>query len=76
MYSFQICQLQGCFASRSVRESGVPTVAVHRSDDLFHWAMVDELVAGKPEWALTGLVCVSDDLQRKVAARSAAHQTA
>ncbi len=60
----------GWFASRWVRESGVPTIAVHRSDDLFYWAMVDEFVAGKPEWAFTGLVCVSEDLLRKVAARN------
>jgi glycosyltransferase involved in cell wall biosynthesis len=59
----------GWFASRWVRESGVPTVAVHRSDDAYHWAMVDEFVTGQREWALSGLVCVSEDLHRKVAMR-------
>jgi len=63
----------GWFASRWVRESGVPTIAVHRSDDRFHWAMVDEFVTGAQKWAHTGLVCVSEDLQQKVASRKPMH---
>ena len=56
----------GWFASRWIRKSGVPTIACHRSDDAFHWAMVDEFVTGTQDWAVDGLVCVSDDLQQKV----------
>lgn len=65
--------VSGWFAARWVRESGVPTIAVHRSDDSFHWAMVDEFVTGKQEWTLTGLVCVSEDLRQRVAARKPRH---
>lgn len=63
----------GWFAARWVRESGIPTIACHRSDDPFHWAMVEQFVVGKPEWAVTGLVCVSEGLCDKVAEREPQH---
>lgn len=57
----------GWFAARWVREAGIPTVAALRSDDDFHWEMVRRFVLGPPEWAVSGLVCVSDDLHARVA---------
>jgi glycosyltransferase involved in cell wall biosynthesis len=35
--------------------------------------MVDEFVAGKKEWAVSGLICVSEDLRRKVEACKPEH---
>lgn len=63
----------GYFAARWAKESGIATKACHRSDDPFHWAMVDEFVTGKPKWAVSGLVCVSDDLRQKVEERKPDH---
>jgi len=63
----------GWFASRWVRKSGIPTIAVHRNDDLFHWDMVDEFVLGRSEWAVSGLVCVSEYLRETVKACGPEH---
>ncbi|MCB0832683.1 MAG: glycosyltransferase family 4 protein [Bacteroidetes bacterium] len=56
----------GWFSSRWVRQAGIPTIAAHRNDDAFYWAMVDEFVTGDPEWAVSGLVCVSEHLYKTV----------
>ena len=56
----------GWFAAHWVRQSEIPTIAVHRSDDAFHWAMVSEFVLGQQKWAVSGLVCVSKYLCGKV----------
>jgi colanic acid/amylovoran biosynthesis glycosyltransferase len=58
--------VSGYFASKWIRRSGIPTIAAHRSDDTFHWGMVDEFVIGDPQWAVSGLVCVSDYLKNRV----------
>ena len=63
----------GWFAARWVRESGIPTIACQRSDDTYHWAMVDEFVTGDPKWAVSGLVCVNEDLRQRVADREPKH---
>ncbi len=58
--------VSGYYASKWIREAGIPTIAAHRSDDSYHWGMVEEFVIGKPEWAVSGLVCVSQYLHDKV----------
>lgn len=63
----------GWFAARWVRDSGIPTISCHRSDDQYHWAMVDEFVLGQKEWAVSGLVCVSEHLRKEVAERRPEH---
>lgn len=63
----------GWFAARWVRESGIPTIACHRSDDQYHWAMVDEFVLGEKQWAVSGLVCVSEHLRRSVSEKTPEH---
>jgi glycosyltransferase involved in cell wall biosynthesis len=65
--------VQGWYAARWVRLCGIPTVACHRSDDEFHWAMVDQFVLGEGSWAVSGLVCVAQDLCRRVSARHPRH---
>lgn len=55
----------GWYAARWVRIAGIPTVAALRNDDSFHWAMVGQFVSGNRNWAVSGLVCVSENLLRK-----------
>ncbi len=59
----------GCYASRWARDAGIPSVACHRSDDPFHWCMVERFVCGPRKWAVSGMVCVSDHIGALVAAR-------
>jgi glycosyltransferase involved in cell wall biosynthesis/SAM-dependent methyltransferase len=59
----------GWFAARWAREAGIPTIAAHRSDDAYHWNMVDEFVCGREEWAVSGLVCVSQYIYSQVRRR-------
>ena len=61
--------IPGCFASRWMRQAGVPTVAAYRSDDPLYEGIVDQFVSGDPDWAMSGLVCVSEDLERRVSSR-------
>lgn len=63
----------GWFAARWVREAGIPTIATHRSDDPFYGAMVEQFVLGPPEWAVSGLVCVSHMLYERVASAHPPH---
>jgi glycosyltransferase involved in cell wall biosynthesis len=65
--------IPGCFASGWLREAGVPTVAAYRSDDPLYEGIVDQFVLGDPEWAVSGLVCVSDDLEQRVQRRRPAN---
>lgn len=67
--------VQGCYAARWVREVGIPTVAVLRNDDSFHEGLVSEFVTGKREWALSGLVCVSEQLRRRIELQNPCHTT-
>jgi colanic acid/amylovoran biosynthesis glycosyltransferase len=57
------------FAARWARGSGIATIGTMRSNDAFYWGVVDEFVSGPPEWALSGLVCVSEHLRGLVARR-------
>lgn len=61
------------FAARWAREAGIPSIAVMRSDEPFCWAMVSEFVMGRQEWAFSGLVCVADNLRKRIAAMGPAN---
>jgi len=65
--------IPGCFAARFVRETGVPTVAAYRSDDPLYDGILDQFVFGDPMWAVSGMVCVSQDLERRVQQRRPQH---
>jgi len=60
--------VSGWFASRWVRAAGIPTIAAHRSDDAYYWDMVEEFVVGRPQWSVSGLVCVNDAVRQRVRA--------
>jgi colanic acid/amylovoran biosynthesis glycosyltransferase len=61
------------YAARWARQSGLITVGTMRSDDAFYWGIVDEFVCGHRQWALSGLVCVSEDLRTRVERRGPRH---
>jgi len=52
-----IC-LSGLFAAKWVKRAGIPTIAVHRSDDERNWLIAKHFGIGN-EWKTSGLVCVS-----------------
>lgn len=65
--------IAGCYAARWIRQAGIPTVGVHRSDDDFYWALSEEFVSGSPEFALSGMVCVSQAIHDRIARTQPMH---
>ena len=61
--------VQAAFAARYARDAGIPTILVSRSVESYSWGFVDTFVTGDPEWAVSGLVCVSEELRKGVEAR-------
>lgn len=59
----------GYHAARWAREAGIPTIGVLHSDDDFYCALVDEFIFGAPQFRLSGVVCVSRELERQVRER-------
>jgi len=57
------------FAAGSIRSAGVPTVGILHSDDPFYRALQDEFVFGKKRFRLSGLTCVSRELETQVLTR-------
>jgi len=58
--------VSGYYAGRWTQQAGIPAIAAHRSNDEFHWQMVNEFVVGDPKWAVAGLVCVNQQLKEEV----------
>lgn len=58
--------VSGYYAGKWTQKAGIPAIAAHRSNDEFHWQMVNEFVVGDPQWAVAGLVCVDHQLKEKV----------
>ncbi len=56
----------GYHAARWVREAGIPTIGVLHSDDDYYRALLDEFVFGARKFRLSGIVCVSRELERQV----------
>jgi len=54
------------FASRWVKEAGIPTVGILHSDDNFHHELIEYFVDGVPEYRLSGIVCVSKFIEELV----------
>lgn len=55
----------GGYAGRWIRDAGVPTVSSHVSDDDFNWGIARRFACGSPEWAASGLFCISRQLTRR-----------
>jgi len=54
------------FASRWIKETGIPTVGILHSDDTFHHELIDYFVSGSPEYRISGIVCVSKFIEELV----------
>ncbi|MDZ8055079.1 MAG: glycosyltransferase family 4 protein [Aulosira sp. ZfuVER01] len=54
------------YASRWVREAGIPTIGILHSDDEFYWGILKEFVFSRASYRLSALVCVSQFLTQKV----------
>jgi colanic acid/amylovoran biosynthesis glycosyltransferase len=61
------------FASRLVREAGIPTVGVLHSDDEFYHGLMRAFVFGPRESCVSSLVCVSRELERQALAEKPSH---
>ncbi|MBN8559307.1 MULTISPECIES: glycosyltransferase family 4 protein [unclassified Leptolyngbya] len=54
------------YASRWVKEAGIPTVGVLHSDDDFYTGVTQEFIFGEEVYQLSAVVCVSDFLTQTV----------
>lgn len=57
------------FASRWARASGIHSIGVLHSDDAFYRAIQEEFIFGKPQYAMSAVVCVSEELMRQISAK-------
>lgn len=64
------CFTSGLFAASWARQSGIPTLGYFRSNDPFCWAMAEEFIYGRDEWALSGVASVSRGLMAELIRRS------
>ncbi|MGB9734617.1 MAG: glycosyltransferase [bacterium] len=58
------------FASRWIRDAGIPTVGTLHSDDNFYHELIRYFVNGLPEYQLSGIFCVSKFLEELVKSAS------
>jgi colanic acid/amylovoran biosynthesis glycosyltransferase len=65
------CILPAYFAAGYARRWGIPTVGVLHSDDPFYWGLVDEFIAGIPDFRLSAVVPVSGFLESEIRATAA-----
>lgn len=54
------------FASRWIKEAGIPTVGTLHSDDNFYHELIKYFVNGLPEYRLSGIFCVSKFIEELV----------
>ena len=60
------------FAGSLARAAGIPTVGILHSDDPFYRGLQTEFVFGAPRFQLSGLACVSRELEEQVKGREPA----
>jgi colanic acid/amylovoran biosynthesis glycosyltransferase len=66
------CIVPAYFAAGYARRFGIPTVGILHSDDPFYWGVVDEFLAGNPEFRLSAVVPVSSFLESQISSMAAA----
>jgi glycosyltransferase involved in cell wall biosynthesis len=59
----------GYYAAKYLKQSGIPSIGVLRSDAPFYWGLSDNFVLGRSKDRIAGLVCVSDYLRQRVLER-------
>ncbi|MEL7357653.1 MAG: glycosyltransferase family 4 protein [Cyanobacteria bacterium J06560_6] len=65
--------VSGWYAAKWAKQAGIPSIAAHRSNDSYHWGMVDEFIVGSPDWAIPGLLCVSQSVCSQIERLSPKH---
>jgi glycosyltransferase involved in cell wall biosynthesis len=63
------------YASRWIKQSGIPTIGVLHSDDNFYRGLLRQFVFGESAYQLSALVCVSDFLLEYVKAQVSGHHS-
>jgi len=64
----------GGFAARWIRSAGIPTIGGLRSDDGYFWAMMQTFARyDSGPWALSGVFCVSRELESKLTKNISLH---
>jgi glycosyltransferase involved in cell wall biosynthesis len=56
------------FAAKWIKKAGIHTVGVSHSDDPFYHAIQKEFIDGKKDFRLSGMVCVSNELEKQLKA--------
>ncbi|MDJ0531158.1 MAG: glycosyltransferase family 4 protein [Xenococcaceae cyanobacterium MO_207.B15] len=54
------------YAGKWIKEAGIPTVGVLRSDDDYYRGIAAEFVLGLPDYQLSSIVCVSRMLEKSI----------
>jgi len=62
------------YAARWAKEAGIFTVGVSHSDDPFYHAIQEQFIDGPAEFRLSGMVCVSHELERQLKASPRSHE--
>lgn len=57
------------YAGKYLKQSGIPTVGILRSDDPFYAGITDRFVCGSCDYRVSAIVCVSEYLKNKVSER-------
>lgn len=66
------CIVPAYFAAGYARRAGIPTVGVLHADNPFHWGIVDEFIAGHPDFRVSAVVPVSRFLEAQISSITAA----
>lgn len=61
------------YAARWVREAGIPTIGCHLGNDVINWAKTEQFTLNDAGWAVSGVYCVSEELQRAIEQRGTVH---
>ena len=59
------------FAAGYARRAGIPTIGILRTDDLYYRGIVDEFIAGDPDFRVSAIVTVSSFLESQVSSIAA-----
>jgi glycosyltransferase involved in cell wall biosynthesis len=59
------------FAAGYARRAGIPTIGILRTDDPYYWGIVDEFIAGDPDFRVSAIVTVSSFLESQVSSMAA-----
>ncbi len=62
--------LPAYYAAKYLKQSGIPTIGVLRSDHSYYNGIVDRFVIGRSSDRISGIVCVSEFLEQGISKKS------